>query len=545
MRRSRSLVALTLLFISATVAMCVYPTEHDASVHVSVTPLKILIRGNDTSAAATAWQIRAPGDSALIPNVVFTWSSSDPKVATVDDAGHITGVKSGVVTIRAAAANFDKAALPGVDTLRVTAPLEIDSVVPASVRYGGRITAYGPGADDVLVASMKGVQFLFPYPFSTFRDSVGYGRSEFWVPPPAESDSILFIGNGVLTFSHDTTHIVKRDVFEPNDTTPHDFDLDLTGPFPTQAATLLVFNPALFFEPLKRGETFGADWYRLTQSTARPLTIILTAPSVPGTFQTFIADSLAWDGATKQYVIGSDAWTDGPSSHACHGRGFSPSEANGDSTIVAFKGVQPPGLDAIAIYGQSARYGLTVLDAYASELPPDAHEDDNSCNAADLRGTVVAPFRDTLTIENPHDIDWIRFHYTSGGLGTTAQFRLHAFPGVHPDSLKDLDLYVAKIPQAGDTVVQVLAADTAAGSDVDLRPSLATGDYYLVVLDFAGTTTNYEVCVGTVPILGGGFCNTAFPSPPAASSGSTSRLRTKRRSPARASVPALRVPSHR
>ena len=343
MRRSRSRVALTLVVISATVAMCVYPTEHDASVHVSVTPLKILIRGNDTSAAATAWQIRGPGDSALIPNVVFTWSSSDPRVATVDDAGHITGVKSGVVTIRAAAANFDKAALPGVDTLRVTAPLEIDSVVPASVRYGGLITAYGPGADDVLVASMKGVQFLFPYPFSTFRDSVGYGRSEFWVPPPAESDSILFIGNGVLTFSHDTTHIVKRDVFEPNDTTPHDFDLDLTGPFPTQAATLLVFNPALFFEPLKRGETFGADWYRLTQSTARPLTIILTAPSVPGTFQTFIADSLAWDGATKQYVIGSDSWTDGPSSHACHGRGFSPSEANGDSTIVAFKGVQPPG----------------------------------------------------------------------------------------------------------------------------------------------------------------------------------------------------------
>ena len=158
MRRSRSLVALTLLFISATVAMCVYPTEHDASVHVSVTPLKILIRGNDTSAAATAWQIRAPGDSALIPNVVFTWSSSDPKVATVDDAGHITGVKSGVVTIRAAAANFDKAALPGVDTLRVTAPLEIDSVVPASVRYGGRITAYG-------VTSKAGVVALVKFPY--------------------------------------------------------------------------------------------------------------------------------------------------------------------------------------------------------------------------------------------------------------------------------------------------------------------------------------------------------------------------------------------
>ena len=519
MRFRRGLAAAALLLAGITVATCVYPTEHDAAVHVSVTPLRLLIRGNDTSATATAWQIRGPGDSVSIPNVVFTWLSSDSKIATVDNSGHITGVKSGVVTIRAAAANFDKAASSGVDTLRVTAPLEIDSVVPASVRYGGVVTAYGPGADDVVLASMKGVQFLFPYPFSTSRDSTGYGRSRFWMPPPAETDSILFIGNGILTFSHDTTHIVKRDVFEPNDTEPHVFNLDLPGPFPTQAAALLVYNPALFFELLKRGETFGADWYQLTQSTSRPLTLILTAPSVPGTFVTFITDSLAWDGATRQYIIGSDSWTDGPSSHACHGRNFEPTEANGDSTIVAFKAVAPPGLDAIAIYSQSARYGLTVVGAYVSELPPDAHEDDNSCNAADLLGTVAAPFRDTLTIENPHDIDWIRFHYTSGGIGTTAQFRLHAFPGVHPDSLKDLDLYVLKIPQPGDTVVQVLAADTAAGSDVDLRPSLATGDYYLAVLDFAGTTTNYEVCVGTTnTLLGGGTCNAGFPAPPAPAS---------------------------
>ena len=516
MRHRRGLAAGTLLLGLATVTTCVYPTEHDASVHVSVTPLKILIRGNDTSAAASAWQIRGPGDSALIPNVVFTWSSSDPKVATVDNAGHITGVKSGVVTIRAAAANFDKDASLGVDTLRVTAPLEIDSVVPASVRYGGLITAYGPGADDVIVASMKGVQFLFPYPFSTFRDSVGYGRSEFWVPPPAESDSILFIGNGVLTYGHDTTHIIKRDVFEPNDTTPHAFDLDVPGPFPTQAATLLVFNPALFFEPLKRGETFGADWYRFKRSATRNLTVILTAPSVPGSFETFITDSLSWDGATKQYLIGPDSWTDGPSSHACHGRGFSPSEATAESTVVAFQNLPAGPVHAIVIYGQSARYGLTVLDTLVSELPPDRHEDDNSCNAADLRDTIRTPFRDTLAIENPHDVDWIRFHYTAGGVGSTAQFRLHAFPGVHPDSLKDLDLYVLQIPQSGDTVVSILAADTSAISDVDLRKSLGTGDYYLAVVDFAGTATNYEICVGTLSAVLTGPCNAGFPAPPAA-----------------------------
>jgi len=199
----------------------------------------------------------------------------------------------------------------------------------------------------------------------------------------------------------------------------------------------------------------------------------------------------------------------------------------GDSTIVAFKNLPPPGLDAIAIYGTPGRYGLSVLAGYVSELPADAHEDDNSCNAADLRGTVPAPtFRDTLTIENPHDVDWIRFRYTSPGVTSTAQVRLHAFPGTHPDSLKDLDLYVIKVPAATDTVVSVVAADTAAGSDVNLTPSLATGDYYLAIVDFAGTTTTYEVCVGTVPLLQPGTCNTpTWPSPPATASAALRRRR--------------------
>jgi hypothetical protein len=46
-----------------------------------------------------------------------------------------------------------------------------------------------------------------------------------------------------------------------------------------------------------------------------------------------------------------------------------------------------------------------------------------------------------------------------------------------------------------------------------LRPGLPTGDYYLAVVDFAGTVTKYEVCVGTI-FLGTGTCaGAAFPSP--------------------------------
>src|SRR5207253_4401273 len=110
------------------------------------------------------------------------------------------------------------------------------------------------------------------------------------------------------------------------------------------------------------------------------------------------------------------ARTVGPSPHASHGLGLAPPKAVAASTIVPLKNAPAGALDAIAIYSAAARYGLGVIAAYQSELPADAHEDDNSCNAADLRDTVPAPFRDTLTIENPHDVDWIRFHYTNGGL---------------------------------------------------------------------------------------------------------------------------------
>src|SRR5438105_7184425 len=496
MRRSHSLVALTLLFISATVAMCVYPTEHDASVHVSLTPVHILFSGHDTVAAARAWQIRGPGDSAAIPNVAFTWSTSDPAVATVSAEGRIVGIKSGTAIITAAALNFDAGQRAAADTLRVSAPIEVDSIRPKTVRYGEFLSVYGLGVDSIFLASLDSAS-LIPNTVEDTTYAQGTQRRRYWVPFPARTDSLAIIGiyngNGVFGFVRgDTTKVVERDLYEPDDTVPHPIDLDVAPPF-AAVPTLLFFNPALAFERLKRGEKTGVDWYHFTQAQPRDLTIVLTAPQIAGTFSTFLTDSLGWNGAAKTYVIGSDAWTFGPGSHACHGLGFAPPEAVADSTIVALKNAPAGALDAIAIYSAAGRYGLGVIAAYQSELPADAHEDDNSCNAADLRDTVPAPFRDTLTIENPHDVDWIRFHYTNGGLGTTAQFRMHAFPGTPPDCLKDLDLYVVKVPQPSDTALEGLLADTTAGSNVNRTANLATGDYYLVSVDYAGVATTYEV----------------------------------------------------
>src|SRR5581483_8514970 len=200
MRHSGDLAALLVVAGGGLLATCVYPTERDSAVHVSVTPLKILIRGADTTATATAWR-------------------------------RITGIKSGIARIRAAAANFDACASYGEDTLRVAAPLEVDSVRPAAVRFGARLAVYGVGADSILLASLAGVP-LIPVPFSAVRDAAGYGRRDFWVPAPARSDQLFFAGNGIFGQFPDSTRVLPQDIYEPDDTVPHTLDLDTSRPFP-------------------------------------------------------------------------------------------------------------------------------------------------------------------------------------------------------------------------------------------------------------------------------------------------------------------------
>jgi hypothetical protein len=91
-----------------------------------------------------------------------------------------------------------------------------------------------------------------------------------------------------------------------------------------------------------------------------------------------------------------------------------------------------------------------------------------------------------------------------------------------------------------------MLADTAAGSNVNRTVGLATGDYYLVIVDFAGTATTYEVCASVVPVLGGGFCSIGFPSPPAHASSMTAPSRRVRRAPLRRATPFVPLtPSRR
>src|SRR6266850_3012083 len=434
MRRSRGLAALTIVGISAVVAMCVYPTEHDADVFVTIDSLTldtisraptsvgplVVIQGAEGDVHATAWHRQSGGPSALVPNVSFRWSVADTTLARIDaTTGHLVAIKSGITQVRVVATNFDAGAGPATLGIRVSAPLAIDSVRPDTVRYGEIATVYGVGLLDTIAVFLSiGDASLIPVPFTDSLKANGSSQISYWVPPPAHTAPLSYIafGAGVFGTTTDTVGVIRRDLYEFNDISPALIDLE-ARPFPgTLLNPLLFLNPALAFEPLPRDVVQGADWYRLRQLTTRDLTIVLSS-AVPGTFQTFLTDQLTFQASDTSYHIGPDSWTFGPQSHSCHGAAFAPKEAPADSTVVALHDSPAGSLDAIAVYSQPGRYALVVYEGYGTTgkgIVRDAHEEDDYCTAADAKPETL-PFSDgTLTIDNPHDVDWFRFSFTGG-----------------------------------------------------------------------------------------------------------------------------------
>src|SRR5438445_628995 len=378
MRRGRGLAALTLVAISAVVAMCVYPTEHDADVFVTIDSLTldtisrtptsvgplVVIQGAEGDVHATASHRQSGGPSAPVPNVSFRWSVPAATLARIDaTTGHLVAIKAGITQLRVVATNFDAGAVPATLDIRVSAPLAIDSIRPDTVRYGEIATVYGVGLLDTIGVLLSiGDATLIPVPFTDTLKANGSSQISFWVPPPAHTAPLSYIafGAGVFGATPDTVAVIRRDIYEPNEIAPALIDLE-ARPFPgTVLAPLLFLNPALAFEP----------------------------------------------------------------------------------------------------------------------LPPDA-----------------LPFQSSaLTLDNPHDVDWFRFSFAGGFFQarTTAPASSTADPS-------DIDLYLLRVPNPGDTVMTVVASSAHPGSDENIQPllGLAAGQYYLVVTDFAGVPSHYSLCFGS------------------------------------------------
>src|SRR5436309_14339516 len=264
-----------------------FPTDKSDKVFVTLEgPSRVRRRGHGMSVYAEAWRLGGT-DSQPITNVAFAFGTGGSTTPTVQNDGGgyatVTGVNSGNVHITARAISFEQAP-EGDLLLRVSNPLEVDSVRPKLVRFGDTITVYGVGVDSIFIAFLdNATQFDYPLPgiLSTrTRDSTGFSTATFWVTPVAHSAPVSFIGPGVFGNAPDTTHILPFDLLEPNETAPRNINLEAPPRFPA-VPEIKFLNPALAFEPLKRDE-LGVDWYRFFQTTPRDLTLILTAPDVRG-----------------------------------------------------------------------------------------------------------------------------------------------------------------------------------------------------------------------------------------------------------------------
>jgi hypothetical protein len=484
--------------LGASLLACSETTDAVNQTYVTIdSPSPVLLRGDQVELTARLWTRTSPGDSVEVRNAELLWSSDDPTLATLaakDNHTTIaTGVNSGIVQIRAVATGFQGSS-PAAYSLRVSDPLEIDSVRPDTVRYGEKVTMYGVGVNSLFFAALQGAT-LVPDTFTATTGAGGIGQLSFWVPPPATSGLTVGLSSSQLVFAPDTTVVLERDLYEPNESAPSAIDLT-AGPFPTLPA-VRYYNPALAFEDRVRADSLGVDWYRFNGvSAGSNLTFIFIAPTFQNAHLTFLGSNVS------SAESGTPGWTIGSGLYYCKDHEFKVEEQPADSLIIALRDVMAGSMDLVSLYFVSGRYGMAVVDGYLTsnaKIGPDRWEENDNCEYADrnfaLPATTVdlsTPFSDSLTIDNPHDVDWIRFRVP--GIGPQpVSFRTAPPAGSGAAAAGDIDLYVIGVPVAGSPL-DLRGSSRAEGSSESLNLLLDPGDYYMVVTDFAGRPTRYSLC---------------------------------------------------
>jgi hypothetical protein len=547
LRRTVARVAVVACLAGLAGLTCLNPTDRSSEVYVTlgaVDPLlrsdSLVLQGTQAMLVAHAWQRLPPRDSVEIPNIEFAWLSGNAATATVQGQGggsaRLTGIAAGRTTITVAAIPY-QSSKPATFPIRVSTPFTIDSVradtasysavatfnndpTHRTVKYGQLLTFYGVGTRGIFFATLGGTP-LVADTFSFKGLPQGLGQMSFWVPHPAQTGTPVALALGGNVF--DATVIVARhrDIYKvsmPRDTIPRTLSLDAPPPIPQYPDTLF-FNPALAYEDLLRPDTIGADWFRFTRAdTTAPITLILTTAELGNLTRVMLSDSMVYQSGTTSYSIGPSAWTIGPREYDCRGRRFRPEQAPPDSIIIALRTL-PRGLHLLSRYPIAGSYGLAIVNGYVHDpkMVPDRFTGNNTCTLADLNAAVpalkitVGPapgFRDsTLTLDNPQAVDWYRFTVPST---QSVQIQARPIPFTAGFDSSAIDLYVLTTDTLGEKG-KVIATVPGARDSLTLT-GLAAGDYYLVVVDFAGVATRYALCIvsGLLP-----HCDPATTAPAA------------------------------
>jgi hypothetical protein len=508
---ARAIVAFA---VALAVATCSFPDDQSANVYVvvhqsdSLLARGVLGDGETDFLSARAYQLvgstadTGDVDDVEIRNIDFFWSSDNEGVATVHGGSlggaDVTGISPGVVVVRAVPKQYQGAA-EGTTTLRVAGLYAVDSVRPRAARYGEKVTLFGVRMNLTLGASISGQNLILdPFSFTGNRD--GLGRIEFWVPPRATTGRLAFLGPGVFGPS-DSVAVTELDRYEPDSALASRIGINGGGGQPTIGEKpTLFYNPALFYEPVPIGSN-AVDWFRFVRAdTSQAVTFILNSTVLNDTAFSYLSDTIEYGGGGVYFIV-NGSFINSPGFYVCENDFFFPFEERSVSTIIALKDLPDSSLQLLSFYARDGRYELAAVFGYHTvdrRFGPDRFEENDIwCKYADRNfndptrqiviGPATPPFADTLTIDNPHDIDWYKFRVT---LADTVTLQTKPRPLSGGVDASDIDLYLMRVSDFAQ-----VGTDQAAGSFGKIKVFLNAGDYYLAVVDRIGVPTRYSLCI--------------------------------------------------
>lgn len=489
----------------ATLLSCVAPSDDSNQISVTIeAPASLLIRGRTMVLTAHAWKRNEGGTQSEVPGAAFHWESVRPDLATLeprdDGTALVTPVNEGRVEVRAYAAAFEEAN-PGSVELRIADPLVIDSIRPGTVHYGEQVTLFGVGLGEILRTSL-GQADLLPDSASFSGEPQGLSLRSYWVPYPAQTDRLIAISRrGSITVAPETTAVKAQDLYHENQAPPPVVDLD-GGP--VRGSDTLFYNPALAVVP---GEGIDAlQFHRGEALGSLTFTISSTGPVVAFFDPVLTADrNLPLEFPTEGVV---DTWSLGFTGQYCAHSFVSfarPVSVTAPVTLTrALKDLPVRDL-LLGIYGNPpGAYTVTVRDGYVTADPriaPDRFEENDYCSAADLNADnpdlgFSLPFSDTLTIDNPYEVDWFRFEAPGDPESSDESLvtlRTAARPFGASDSSNLGLLLIAQ--RFTDENPRIVAEAHTASSEETITALVRGGTHYLVVVDDGGVATSYSLCI--------------------------------------------------
>ncbi|HEX9727870.1 MAG TPA: pre-peptidase C-terminal domain-containing protein [Gemmatimonadales bacterium] len=521
---------LTIGVVGLALSGCISPTDKSDSLTIQFAPIpSVMLEGDSVALSARVLD----EDGVEVPNSHVELTTSPDLVARVLAGDVLVAVDTGTVTVTARAVEFAETPV-AQQSVTVRALLAVDSVLPdRALRYGERLELFGIGLDPagLFGVSLGGVTLPFAgYEAADTTAPDRFGRLELWIPPPAQTAQGLAIlgAKGGLVIQRSIA-VDPRDVLEPNDTAARHLGTLSGG----------VSNPALAFEPrFQRDPRPAVDWYSFTTTTTSDWTIEVDGRDLGRPIGVFVSDSVYWSGefwgvdpdtfnpetglGWAIYALPENSWMVGADANICRGLlindSFSPFQLGQRATARIALGALPAGTyhivvsylgDPFTFYdsfiprteldlfvdadiarelalGDPAKSVVRVVPEYVSALPPDGSEGNDFCDQAP---TIALSGSVQYTFDNPFDVDWFKFTMTAD---QAVQFSV-----VSADSASDPDIYV--IRDFGTSLVLWDAGLDFGSEDQTFGFVLDAGDYFLVLADFTGIPTTYQLTAEVLP----------------------------------------------